>query len=79
VKAEFRSGLLQSAEPGTITVDGDMDTRYVYVQVDLYWDAGDVVSEDWRIDYEKLGSSMDAAIHFLRKYLRGRFRGGKEA
>jgi hypothetical protein len=79
VKAEFRSGLLQSAEPGTITVDGDMDTRYVYVQVDLYWDAGDVVSEDWRIDYEKLGSSMDAAIHVLRKYLRGRFRGGKEA
>ena len=56
-----------------------MDTRYVYVQVDLYWDAGEFVSEDWRIDYEKLGASMDASIHVLRKYLRGRFRGAKEA
>ena len=26
-------------------------------------------------DYEKLGASMDASIHVLRKYLRGRFRG----
>lgn len=79
VKAEFRSGLIQTPEPGTITVDGDMDTRYVYVQVDLYWDAGDYVGEDWRVDYARLGADMDAALHVLKKYLRGRFRPGKGA
>jgi hypothetical protein len=79
VKSEFRSGLIQTAEPGTITVDGDMETRYVYVQVDLFWDAGDYVSESWKVDYERLGGDMDAAIHVLRKYLRGRFRPGMGA
>lgn len=74
IKAEYRSGLIQTAEPGTITVDGDMETRYAYVQVDLYWNAGDYV-DNWRVDYDKLGNDMDAVIHVLRKYLRGRFRG----
>lgn len=79
LKAEYRSGLLASPEPGTITVDGDMDTRYIYVQVDLIWNAGDYVGADWSIDYEKLGADMDATLHVLRRYLRGRFRPGKEA
>ena len=74
IKAEYRSGLLQTAEPGTITVDGDMETRYAYVQVDLYWNAGDYVSDAWRVDYARLGTDMDAVVHVLRKYLRGRFR-----
>lgn len=74
IKAEYRSGLIQTAEPGTITVDGDMETRYAYVQVDLYWNAGDYI-QDWRVDHEKLGADMDAVVHVLRKYLRGRFRG----
>jgi hypothetical protein len=78
VKAEYRSGLIQTAEPGTITVDGDMETRYVYVQVDLFWNAGDYVNDGWKIDYTALGADMDAALHVLRKYLRGRFRPGKE-
>lgn len=75
IKAEYRSGLIQTAEPGTITVDGDMETRYAHVQVDLYWDAGDYV-HDWKVDYGKLGADMDAVLHVLRKYLRGRFRAG---
>jgi len=79
LKAEYRSGLIASPEPGTITVDGDMDTRYIYVQVDLIWNAGDYVGESWSIDYEKLGKDLDATQHVLRKYLRGRFRPHKEA
>jgi len=77
LKAEYRSGLIQTAEPGTITVDGDMDTRYVYVQVDMYWNAGDYVGEDWRVQYDKLGVDVDATLHVLKKYLRGRFVPGK--
>lgn len=79
VKAEYRSGLIQTPEPGTITVDGEMETRYVYVQVDLVWNAGEYVNDAWRIDYTALGNDMDATLHVLRKYLRGRFQPGKEA
>lgn len=79
LKAEYRSGLIASPEPGTITVDGDMDTRYIYVQVDLIWNAGDYVGEGWSVDYERLGKDLDATQHVLRKYLRGRFRPQKEA
>jgi hypothetical protein len=79
IKAEYRSGLIQTPEPGTITVDADMNTRYVFVQVDLYWNAGDYVNDAWRIDYEKLGADMDSVVHVLRKYLRGRFRPGLDA
>ncbi|MDO9280503.1 MAG: DUF4339 domain-containing protein [Pseudomonadota bacterium] len=79
IKAEYRSDLIQTPEPGTITVDADMNTRYVFVQVDLYWNAGDYVNDAWRIDYEKLGADMDAVVHVLRKYLRGRFRPALDA
>ena len=53
----------------------ELDGRLVvFVQVDLYWSAGDYVGDDWRINYGKLGADMDAVFHVLQKYLRGRFR-----
>jgi hypothetical protein len=73
LKAEMKSGYLQSAEPGTITVDGDLNTGYVYVQIDLYLCVDDYVSPDYAIRYDVLQEHLGATVHALRKYLKGRF------
>lgn len=73
VQAEMKSGFLQNPDPGTITVDGDMASGYVYCQVDMYWDIEDYVGRDYRIDYARLTAHIGASRHALRKYLRGRF------
>lgn len=73
VKAEYKSGLLQGNMPGTISVDGDMNTQYVYCQVPLYLTIDDYVSRDYAIDYATLARHLDATLNALRKYLRGRF------
>jgi len=73
LKAEYKSGFIDQAEPGTITVDGDMNSGYVYVQVDLFWKIDDYVEEDYDIHYDLLADHLHACVHALRKYLRGRF------
>lgn len=73
IRAEMKSGYIRNPEPGTITVDGDLASGYVYVQVDLYWNIDEVVKPDYTIDNERLSGSIDATVHALRKYLRGRF------
>lgn len=73
LKAEYKSGYLQNPEPGTITVDGDVNSGYIYVQVDMYWNIQEYVAEDYSINYARLTSHLGACIHALRKYLRGRF------
>ncbi len=73
VRAEMQSGYLQNAEPGTITVDGDLQSGYVYVQVDLYLNIDDYVSRTYHIDYPRLTGHIGAAKNALAKYLRGRF------
>ncbi len=74
VRAELQSGFLQNADPGTITVDGDIASGYVYCQVDMYWNIGEYVGRDYAIDYGKLTTHIGATRHALRKYLRGRFK-----
>lgn len=73
MRAEMQSGYIQNAEPGTITVDGDLQSGYVYVQVDMFWNIDDYVSPTYQIDYKRLTGHIDACTHALRKYLRGRF------
>lgn len=73
LQAEMKSSYIQDTEPGTITVDGDINSGYVYCQVDLYLDIDQYVSRDYTIDYNKLSSHIGATTHALRKYLRGRF------
>jgi hypothetical protein len=73
LQAEMKSSYIQDAEPGTITVDGDMASGYVYCQVDLYLDIDDYVSRDYSIDYPRLSTHVGSVTHALRKYLRGRF------
>jgi hypothetical protein len=76
LKAEVKSGYIQSPEPGTITVDGDLNTGYVYVSVDLYLCVDDYVPPSYMIKYDVLQDHLGSTVHALRKYLRGRF-GGK--
>ena len=73
LKAEYKSGFIDQAEPGTITVDGDVNSGYVYVQVDLFWKIYDYVEDDYDIHYDRLADHLHACVHALRKYLRGRF------
>ncbi|MEQ1572334.1 MAG: hypothetical protein ABMA64_42315, partial [Myxococcota bacterium] len=73
IQAEMKSSYIQDPEPGTITVDGDVNSGYVYCQVDLYLSIDDYVSRDYAIDYSKLTVHVGSVVHALRKYLRGRF------
>jgi len=73
VRAEMKSSFLQNPDPGTITVDGDMASGYVYCQVDMYWNIDEYVASDYRVDTGKLSAHIGATTHALRKYLRGRF------
>ena len=72
LKAEYKSGYIQNAEPGTITVDADMAAGYIYVEVDMYWQIDRYVKSDLTVDYPLLTSHVGASIHALRKYLNGR-------
>lgn len=72
IKQEYRSGLLASAEPGTITFDADMNTGYIYVQVDMFWRIDDYVLDGFKTDPKRLDRDLDATMHSLRRYLRGR-------
>lgn len=74
LKAEYKSGYIQSAEPGTITVDADVSAGYVYVQVDMYWQIDRYVKPDLAIDYALLTSHVGATVSGPRKYLHGRIR-----
>lgn len=73
IQAEMKSAYLNDPEPGTITVDGDLNSGYVYCQVDLYLDIEQYVARDYTIDYPRLSGHIGATTHALRKYLRGRF------
>ncbi|MEQ1504818.1 MAG: DUF4339 domain-containing protein [Myxococcota bacterium] len=73
IQAEMKSSYLSEPEPGTITVDGDVNSGYVYCQVDLLLDLSAYVADDYRIDLAKLTAHIGATTSALRKYLRGRF------
>jgi hypothetical protein len=73
LKAEFKSGFIINPEPGTITVDGDLTSGYVYCQVDMFWKIDDYITGEYIVSTEKLMLHITACRHALRKYLRGRF------
>jgi hypothetical protein len=73
VQAEYKSGFIRDDEPGTISVDGDLQSGYVYVQVDLTWTIDEYVDRDYTIHYAHLTKHIRACRHALKKYLNGRF------
>jgi hypothetical protein len=74
-KAEVKSGYIQNAEPGTISVDADVTAGYIYVQVDMFWRVSEYVRPDLSVDYGMLTKHVGASVHALRKYLKGRISG----
>jgi hypothetical protein len=75
IKQEIKGGYISQAEPGILTVDGDISSQYVYVEVGLLWDLQDYMAGDdlYRVNYPKLTQHVGAGLHALKKYLRGRF------
>ncbi|MEM1177522.1 MAG: DUF4339 domain-containing protein [Acidobacteriota bacterium] len=73
LKAELKSGFMGSSEPGSIAVDGDLTSGYVYAQVDLFLNIDDYVQPDYTTDHARLSEHLASCVHALRKYLRGRF------
>lgn len=76
VKQELKGGYILRPDPGVITVDGDMSSRYVYVEVGLIWDIDDYLDGEgsYRVRSEDMTRDIGATLHALRKYLRGRLR-----
>jgi hypothetical protein len=72
IRKETKSGYLGSADPGIVTFDADSESQYVYAQIDLFLDIDAYVSDELEISYELLAGHVDATIHALRKFLRGR-------
>ena len=73
IKAEYKSGLVARDTPGAISIDGDLSSQYVYVQIRLFLKIDDYISRDYSVDYHRLDAHLDATLNALRKYLRGRF------
>lgn len=73
LKAEIKSGLFVNAEPGSIVVDADVISGYIYCQVDMFWSLDEIISRNYDIDYDTLKEWIRASTNALRKYLRGRF------
>jgi hypothetical protein len=72
IRKETKSGYLASADPGIVTFDADSESQYLYAQIDLFLDIDAYVSDELEISYELLAGHVDATIHALRKFLRGR-------
>ena len=71
-KAEVKSGFLDAAEPGVMTVDADIATGYLYVQVPLLLDVDQYVAPGYQVNHGLLQQHIMATVHSLAKYLRGR-------
>jgi hypothetical protein len=72
LKAEFKSGFLDPAEPGVITCDADLQSGYIYVQVPLLINLDQYFSDGYQVNYNLLQQHISATIHSLAKYLQGR-------
>lgn len=76
VKQEMQGGYIHQPDPGVITVDGDISSQYIYVQVGMIWDINDYLEADnaYKVRQEEMTRDIGASLHALRKYLRGRLR-----
>ncbi|MCU0490233.1 MAG: hypothetical protein MUD01_01400 [Chloroflexaceae bacterium] len=72
LKSELKSQFLDSGEPGVITTDADISSGYIYVQVPLILDLDVYFTGQYEVNYALLRQHINATIHSLQKYLRGR-------
>ncbi|XVQ11015.1 hypothetical protein ACQP1W_00070 [Spirillospora sp. CA-255316] len=79
LKSEIKSSFLDVGEPGVMTVDADLTTGYVYVQVELLLDLEPYFADDYTVRYPLLQQHLSAVRQALAKYLRGRLAAGTGA
>ncbi len=74
LKQEMQGGYIMQPDPGVITVDGDMSSQYIYVQVRMLWNIEDYLEHDdpYQIRYKKMTRDIGATVDVLREYLEGR-------
>ncbi|MEU5881272.1 hypothetical protein [Spirillospora sp. NPDC047279] len=72
LKSEVKSAFLDVGEPGVMTVDADLSTSYVYVQVELLLDLAPYFADQYTVKYPVLQQHLAAVRQALAKYLRGR-------
>lgn len=72
LKSEVKSGFLDVGEPGVMTVDADLTTGYVYVQVELLLDLDPYFGDNYKINYPLLQQHLAGVRQALAKYLHGR-------
>lgn len=72
LKTEVKSGFLDTGEPGVMTVDAELTTGYVYVQVELLLDLDAYFSSEHKVNYALLQQHLAAVRQALAKYLHGR-------
>lgn len=72
LKSEVKSGFLDVGEPGVMTVDADLTTSYVYVQIELLLDLAPYFGDNYSVNYPVLQQHLAAVRQALAKYLRGR-------
>ena len=71
-KTELKSVLMATGEPGVITFDADLTGGYIYAQVPLLLNLDDYIDSNLSVNLTLLQQHIDATLHSLRKYLRGR-------
>ncbi|NDU75070.1 hypothetical protein GWI34_20925 [Actinomadura sp. DSM 109109] len=72
LKSEVKSGFLDVGEPGVFTVDADLSTGYVYVQVPLLLDLDQYFADHYTVKYPVLQEHIAAVTQACAKYLHGR-------
>ncbi len=73
LKAELKSSLVITDEPGVIKIDAEPISKYAYAIVGLYLDLGDYLLStegEIRVDDAKLGQHITHVAKALRDYLR---------
>jgi len=71
LKSEVKSGFLDVGEPGVMTVDADLATSYIYIQVELLLDLEPYFGDEYKINYPVLQQHLAAVRQALAKYLYG--------
>lgn len=72
LKTEVKSGFLDVGEPGVFTVDADLGSGYVYVQVPLLLDLDQYFADHYTVKYPVLQQHIAATTQACAKYLHGR-------
>lgn len=74
LKQELKSTFIDTSEPGIVTFDADMSSGYIYAQVSIILNIADYNKDNQvtNIDYDKLNGHIEAIVHSLKKYLKGR-------